>query len=503
MCHLQRDDRDRDKDRDKDNDKKSGQLEKEKKEQDKENLKRKREDEKETREKLRVSNALNRESKKLIQKNTKESKEESKKRKGILSDKNKIRAQYRKDFSSELKRIRGDANISVLQFFDEEENREEQDHHIRLSLINLSSSSSSSSSLSLSPLSSPTNPTSLKNVLEGSESLKAPKGSKKLSTQLPDRHIEKEIRMREIFQSLPTCSKSFFGSLLNDQNNITSPLFSPKKNCYEIENEDMNDNNITENKESTNHNKNFNQNKIEDDNNNNNNNNDNNNNNNEMMNWDDVFQTINCLYTFSDFLQLQISIKINSFVSKIAKITNLNSFTSNSLRNITSTSGPLGNKTNNESKNLMDVVSEINTKNNDNENNTENYVVKNEIKNDVEIENENENDNENGDKEDEWDENDFHTKKSISTTEYNNELKYVTGSNNDNSNDNNDNSDKHQKELLEAHADLDRIHLCLVHALATDLHTLLDLDETDKGSAVKFPLNQVCFITFLNNFELF
>ena len=74
-----------------------------------------------------MSNALNRESKKLIQKNTKESKEESKKRKGILSDKNKIRAQYRKDFSSELKRIRGDANISVLQFFDEEENREEEE----------------------------------------------------------------------------------------------------------------------------------------------------------------------------------------------------------------------------------------------------------------------------------------------------------------------------------------------------------------------------------------
>ena len=438
-------------------------------------MKRKREDEKETREKLRVSNALNRESKKLIQKNTKESKEESKKRKGILSDKNKIRSQYRKDFSSELKRIRGDANISVLQFFDEEENREEQDHHIRLSLNNLSSSSSSS----LSPLSSST-PISLKNVLKESESLKAPTGSKKVFPQIPDRHIEKEIRMREIFQSLPTCSKSFFGSFLSDENSVT--LISPKKNCNEIENENenMNDRNITVNKELINYNQNKMENEID------NNNNNNNNNNNEMMNWDDVFQTINCLYTFSDFLQLQISIKINSFVSKIAKITNLNSFTSNSPRNITSTTGPLGIKTNNESKKLMDVVAEKNS--NNNENNAENDIIKNEIKNE----------NENGDKEDEWDENDFNTKKSILTTEFNNESKHVTDSNNDN----NDNSysDRHQKELLEAHADLDRIHLCLVHALATDLHTLLDLDETDKGSAVNFPLNQVCFKTFLNNF---
>ena len=289
--------------------------------------------------------------------------------------------------------------------------------------------------------------------------------------------------MREIFQSLPTCSKSFFGSFLSDENSITSPFLSPQKNCHEIENEDK----------LINHDKNFNQNKIENEIDNECNNN--NNNNNEMMNWDDVFQTINCLYTFSDFLQLQISIKINSFVSKIAKITNVNSFTSNSLRNITSTSGPLGVKTNNESKKLMDIVIE----NNDNENNAENNIIKNEIKNDVE----NKNESENGDKEDEWDENDFNTKKSATTTEYNESRHLVNdNSTNDNNNDN-DSSGKHQKELLEAHADLDRIHLCLVHALATDLHTLLDLDETDKGSAVKFPLNQVCFKTFLNNFVLF
>ena len=51
--------------------------------------------------------------------------------------------------------------------------------------------------------------------------------------------------------------------------------------------------------------------------------------------------------------------------------------------------------------------------------------------------------------------------------------------------------------LLDAQADLDRIHLCLVNSLTSDLHSLLDLDETDKGSAVKFPLNQVCYDHFV------
>lgn len=45
------------------------------------------------------------------------------------------RAQYRKDFSSELKHIRGHANISVLRFFEEEEDREEQDQHTKHSLL--------------------------------------------------------------------------------------------------------------------------------------------------------------------------------------------------------------------------------------------------------------------------------------------------------------------------------------------------------------------------------
>lgn len=58
--------------------------------------------------------------------------------------------------------------------------------------------------------------------------------------------------------------------------------------------------------------------------------------------------------------------------------------------------------------------------------------------------------------------------------------------------------------LLESQADIDRIHLCLINALSGDLHTLLDMDEKEseikkdkKSSAVKFPLNQVWTYIFV------
>lgn len=63
---------------------------------------------------------------------------------------------------------------------------------------------------------------------------------------------------------------------------------------------------------------------------------------NEVINWDAVFETINCLYTFSDFLQLQMSVKINSSESKIARISNINNTMSNSLRSVASSPGPKG-----------------------------------------------------------------------------------------------------------------------------------------------------------------
>lgn len=458
-------------------------------------MKRKREDEKESREKLRVSNALNREGKKLLLRNTKESKEESKKRRTVLSDKNKIRAQYRKDFSSELKRIRGDANISVLQFFDEEEDREERDQHIKHSLTNSSSSSSSSSF-----------PSPTKNGPKGSETLKELKGLKNSTSQMPDKFVDKDENMREVFKSLPSCSKSFFGQSLSGYNSVTPSLLSSNKNEIKKDNDNGNGSNNEDNSDGviTGHNKNFNGNKNENMHENRHENR--HENENEVMNWDDVFQTINCLYTFSDFLQLQMSVKINSFVSKIAKISNINNSMSNSLRNVTSSSASKGINfdiihAGNDSESFTDFVNQKsgseNTKNKDNESCVERSDKGNEMKMDVDVVGDENNDrkdkemnskigakNENVDEEDEWDENDDHTRKHNTD---NMELRTDSVDNYDND----ENSDRNNKDLLEAHADLDRVHLCLVHALATDLHTLLDLDETDKGLAVKFPLNQV------------
>jgi hypothetical protein len=447
---------------------------------------------------LRVSNALNRESKKLLIRNTKESKEESKKRRTVLSDKNKIRAQYRKDFSSELKRIRGDANISVLQFFDEEEDREERDQHIKHSLTNSSSSSSSS-------FSSPT-----KNgpkVPKGSETPKDLKDLKNSTSQIPDKFVEKDERMRVVFKSLPTCSKSFFGQSSSGYSSVTSSLLSNNKSRIQSDNNDNENGSNHDNKNDnviTLHNKNFNG--IDNENEKMHEKKHENEDENEVMNWDDVFQTINCLYTFSDFLQLQMSVKINSFVSKVARISNINNSMSNSLRSVASSSGPKGINSDiiiagNDSENPMDSVTENNgsenTKNNDSKNSVEKIEKGSEMKMDVVGDESNDgkeknskkgDKNEKVDEEDEWDENEDHTKKHY--TDNNIELRTDSIDNNDN-HDNDENFDRNNKDLLEAHADLDRVHLCLVHALATDLHTLLDLDETDKGLAVKFPLNQV------------
>jgi hypothetical protein len=448
---------------------------------------------------LRVSNALYRESKKLLIRNTKESKEESKKRRTVLSDKNKIRAQYRKDFSSELKRIRGDANISVLQFFDEEEDREERDQHIKHSLTNSSSSSSSSSSSFSSP--SKNGP----KVPKGSETPKDLKSSINSASQIPDKFVEKDERMREVFKSLPTCSESFFGQSSSGYNSVTSSLLSSSKSRIKSDNNDFENGINDDNKKDTMitvHNKNFNgiDNKNE------NMHENRHENENEVMNWDDVFQTINCLYTFSDFLQLQMSVKINSFVSKIARISNINNSMSNSLRSVASSSNPKGIDSDipnagNDSESIMDIVTENNgsenTKNNDNKNSVAKIEKGSEMKMDVVRDESNDgkeknskkgDKNEKLDEEDEWDENEDHTKRH--NTDSNLELKTDSIDNNDD-NDNDENSVRNNKGLLEAHADLDRVHLCLVHALATDLHTLLDLDETDKGLAVKFPLNQV------------
>ena len=100
-------------------------VEKERKDLEKEEVKRKRGSEREAKERLRQEEILSKENKKLILKCTKD------KRKSESIDRNKVRAVYRKDFSSELKRVRSDAVVTVLQCFDAEETVQEQVEHTR------------------------------------------------------------------------------------------------------------------------------------------------------------------------------------------------------------------------------------------------------------------------------------------------------------------------------------------------------------------------------------
>ena len=88
-------------------------------------MKRKRGSEREAKERLRQEEILSKENKKLILKCSKD------KRKSESIDRNKVRAVYRKDFSSELKRVRSDAVVTVLQCFDAEETVQEQAEHTR------------------------------------------------------------------------------------------------------------------------------------------------------------------------------------------------------------------------------------------------------------------------------------------------------------------------------------------------------------------------------------
>ena len=100
-------------------------VEKERKDLEKEELKRKRGSEREAKERIRQEEILSKENKKLMLKCTKD------KRKSESIDRNKVRAVYRKDFSSELKRVRSDAVATVLQCFDAEETVQEQAEHTR------------------------------------------------------------------------------------------------------------------------------------------------------------------------------------------------------------------------------------------------------------------------------------------------------------------------------------------------------------------------------------
>ena len=369
------------------------------------------------RERLRQDVALSRESKKLMMKSSKETKEESRKRRGLMSDRNKIRAQYRKDFSSDLKRVRGDATVCVLHYFDEEENREEQEQRIRQA--------------------TPGTPTSL---------LAARASAEVKLSRMDDTDARKRV-IEDFFSSLPSCSESLLGyPNIANMEEYTSMIGDDKKGdpsvrkCSEGADDD------------------------------------------EDINWGDIFQAANCLYAFSDYLQLQIPIRVTSLVEKVAKASSTSLGRVNQNQNQISGVG---------------VIESIDTAGVEGRGDSDVTAVL--VEDDVtqkgaehaltsSVEGEGEGDQqvvikENHMKdsgENEWDEIDDKSKK---------DSQYVSTHSKTDSNNSTDSP--YSSALMNAQADLDRIHLCLVSRLSSDLHSLLDLDETDKGSAVTFPLNQV------------
>jgi hypothetical protein len=358
-------------------------LDKERKEQEKESIRRKRESDREMKEKLKKEEIELKQNKKLISQSTKESKQEVKKDKNENKEKNKIRSQYRKDFSNDLKRIRGDANASVLSYFDEEENLAEQAEQLRLS---------TSKSVILS---------------DGVSAIGERDSSADVAALSSD-------DLSTFLQSIPSCNDFFLN-------------LSPSANIN-IKNEDkyINDNNSSPDG--------------------------------TPLEWDDVFQVANCLYAFNSFLKLQMPIKLDSLIEKIAYIAAIGCGQDG--HNVDVGDG--------DSKLIQDKSLTVEC----GSDKGEEMVVEKER---LDVNNE--------DDEAEWDESD-------QPSEFKSNNVIVKKLKKDNTIENEDNP-----KLLEAQADIDRIHLCLVNALTSDLHSLLDLDESEKtGPAVKFPLNQVLYI---------
>ena len=437
-------------------------------------MKRKRESDKETRERSKRDEAINRESKKLIIRSTKETKEETKKRKGEMHDKNKVRAQYRKDFSSDLKRIRGDANVSVLQYFDEEENLEEQDQHIRHAVTATSTGSRAGAA--------------------DGEGTGAVKGSGKgvgvgVKAGVVDRIAAGQAGMEDLLRSLPSCDRAFLtpasssstptssssALIVNTANAHSSSVMNSGSGSNRVDGGFLNGDATVHNGGQRGSGSHLDTNSSCD------------------VNWDDVFQTVNCLYAFNDFLQLQMPIRLDGVIAKIARVTSALSdklvsgshssggssvgkgskmhINASSIHHDTTTSLSEKGEKEKEKEIKASVANEIVPSSS-----TSTITIAKKSNHDVEGE-------------DEWDEVDFSKSNKINDT--------MDLGSEDGINEELEGNDL--AGLLDAQADLDRIHLCLVNSLTSDLHSLLDLDETEKGSAVKFPQNQVRF----NRFVLF
>jgi hypothetical protein len=260
-----------------------------------------------------------------------------------------------------------------------------------------------------------------------------------------DQIIAGETLMDELFKSLPSCDQSFFGiqsveecALEGEENNNKTAVVSSS---------DMGGIGRESNKES-------------------------------KVDWDDVFQTVNCLYAFNDYLQLQMPIKLDGLVERVSSVAAANPLNSN-----TQTQGDSSTRAEDVSLIGHSASHDTNGVGSGSgagagaESTPISAVESMSPAGKVERSEE---------EEDEWDEEEDKTKKlrikhSEHQIESSDDKEGGTGGGRSSS-----------VGLQDAQADLDRIHLCLINSLTADLQSHLDLHESDKGCAVKFPLNQVC-----------
>ena len=241
----------------------SAAVDKERKDLEREESRRKKENERESKERQRLEELQSKEKNKLILKFTKE------KRKSESVDRNKIRALYRKDFTADLKRIRGEACASVLQHFDEEETLQEQAERTQSTVAS----------------------------------------AEEEENACPEEHSP----LDEFFESIPTCESIFLPIKMNPPSCSSSPpCMSLNNGNHDAKTYGMAANNCSENQRTEQ--KNDGNKEVED----------RNRGSGDFVSdviWDDVFQTANCLSVFNNFLQLQMPLKLDILIGKVVSVT--------------------------------------------------------------------------------------------------------------------------------------------------------------------------------------
>ena len=241
----------------------SAAVDKERKDLEREESRRKKENERESKERQRLEELQSKEKNKLILKFTKE------KRKSESVDRNKIRALYRKDFTADLKRIRGEACASVLQHFDEEETLQEQAERTQSTVASAEEEESA----------------------------------------CPEEHSP----LDEFFESIPTCESIFLPTKMNPPScSSSAPFMSLNNGNHDTKTYGMTANNCSENQRTEQ--KNDDNKEVED----------RNRSSGDFVSdviWDDVFQTANCLSVFNNFLQLQMPLKLDILIGKVVSVT--------------------------------------------------------------------------------------------------------------------------------------------------------------------------------------